>query len=417
MSYPQTKLGKLVKIKGGKRLPKGEDVSRTATVHPYIRAQDISNGRIACDDLVYISDEVYKKIKNYTVKAGDVCITIVGAYVGDVGIVPVFLNGANLTENAVKLIDPVDKCDLVFIMYNLLSGQTQTQMKLFAGGAAQAKLGIYKISEIDVFCPPISTQKKVAKILSAYDDLIENNSHRIQILEEMARMIYQEWFVKFRFPGYEQAKFVESPMGMIPEGWEVKQVKDVIVFNPKISVKAELEKPYVAMEGLSTNSMIVSLTEYRTNTSGSKFQNGDTLFARITPCLENGKTGFVNFLPENQPVSIGSTEFIVLRSKTLCPEYVYLLARSDSFRDVAIKSMSGASGRQRVNVDCFNDFLIVQPDDKTLSYFQKIATPIFEQVKILSNKNKVLRSTRDLLLPKLISGELDVSDLDITIER
>ena len=170
----------------------------------------------------------------------------------------------------------------------------------------------------------------------------------------------------------------------------------------------ETKKPHVPMDSLATNSMLIGETNIRTGNAGSKFRNGDTLFARITPCLENGKTAFVNFLRSDSDMAIGSTEFIVLRSKTLCPEYVYFVARSDEFRANAIKSMSGATGRQRVQEKCFDKFLIAQPDEGTIQQFQSMVKPMFQLVHGLAEKNKNLRRTRDLLLPKLVSGEIDV---------
>ena len=157
--------------------------------------------------------------------------------------------------------------------------------------------------------------------------------------------------------------------------------------------------------------MLIENIGKRDGNSGSKFRNGDTLFARITPCLENGKTGFVQFLPNDEVSAFGSTEFIVLRSRTLTPELVYLLARSDAFRENAIKSMSGASGRQRVREACFNTFYLANPDQETLIKFGEIVRPMFKLAHSLSQKNLNLRTTRDLLLPKLISGEIDVSSL------
>lgn len=229
----------------------------------------------------------------------------------------------------------------------------------------------------------------------------------------MAQTLYREWFVNFRFPGYEQIKLVDSELGLIPEGWEVNKITEVIFVNPKTQVSKEGEKPFVAMSCLSNDSMLISNIESRSGNSGSKFKNGDTLFARITPCLENGKTGYVQFLPYDNAVAFGSTEFIVLRSKTLCPEYVYLMARSNEFRDNAIKSMSGATGRQRVQEACFDRFIIAHPDLETISSFAKLISPLFRNIYILSQKNNNLRHIRDLLLPKLISGEIDVENLDI----
>jgi type I restriction enzyme, S subunit len=166
------------------------------------------------------------------------------------------------------------------------------------------------------------------------------------------------------------------------------------------------------MGDLSNDSMLINVNEYRSESNGSKFQNGDTLFARITPCLENGKTGYVQFLPSNESVAVGSTEFIVLRSITLCPEYIYLIARSESFRDNAIKSMSGATGRQRVKEECFNQFLFAHPDAEMIAKFSEIASHIFQSIHCMAQENSNLQQTRDLLLPKLISGDIDLEDLN-----
>jgi type I restriction enzyme, S subunit len=223
----------------------------------------------------------------------------------------------------------------------------------FDAGASNPTLNRNHVHLLPVYWPPLQTQRKIASILSAYDDLIENNTRRIAILEEMAQSLYREWFVHFRFPGHEKKRFVESELGLISEGWEVVKASYAVEIDPLTKVPKEGDKPFVSMGSLSTNSMLIENVELRTGNSGSKFRNGDTLFARITPCLENGKTGFVQFLLSKSAVAFGSTEFIVLRSKTLCPEYVYLMARSNEFRDNAIKSMTGATGRQRVVDSCY----------------------------------------------------------------
>jgi len=224
----------------------------------------------------------------------------------------------------------------------------------------------------------------------------------------MARALYREWFVHFRFPGHESHPHVPSPLGEIPEGWEVKRIPDCIHINPRVKVPRESEDPFVPMGCLSNDSMLITGIESRAGNSGAKFKNGDTLFARITPCLENGKTGFVQFLPSNEDVARGSTEFIVLRSNTLTPEFVYCLARSDEFRGVAIKSMTGASGRQRVQQQCFSDLEIVQPSRALLDQFSSIVEPSFHLIYRLNQQIQNLRHTRDLLLPRLLSGQLEL---------
>jgi type I restriction enzyme, S subunit len=152
--------------------------------------------------------------------------------------------------------------------------------------------------------------------------------------------------------------------------------------------------------------------ERRAGATGSKFRNRDTLLPRITPCLENGKRGFVTCL-EDREVAIGSTEFIVLREKALPPEYIYLLSCNHSFRQHAELSMTGASGRQRVKEDCFSYFFVPTPPKSILDQFSETARPLFYSISVNAKQNANLSRTRDLLLPRLVSGKLSVADLDI----
>jgi type I restriction enzyme S subunit len=329
------------------------------------------------------------------------------------------------------------KATPLFYYYYFNSPQGKGNVRSLVMQVAAAGIRGSELAKLSIPFPPLETQRKIASILSAYDDLIENNTRRIKILEEMARIVYREWFVNFRFPRHDgrdvpvarlalmpqhtgmqqqtphrgvstEMRMVDSPLGMIPEGWEVTPVTEAVEISPRTKVSSEGEKPFVPMGSLSNDSMLISDIETRSGNSGTKFRNGDTLFARITPCLENGKTGFVQFLPNAEATAFGSTEFIVLRSETLCPEYVYLMARSSEFRENAIKSMSGATGRQRVSEKCFEQFFIAQPDAATLEKFSGITTQMFKQIQVLATKNQNLRQTRDLLLPKLISGEVAV---------
>jgi type I restriction enzyme, S subunit len=276
-------------------------------------------------------------------------------------------------------------------------------------GATMASLNQEILERIELPLPPLSVQRRIAGILSAYDELIEYNQRRIKILEEMARSLYREWFVHFRYPGHDKVKMVPSSLGPIPQGWEVKKLPECVDINPRVIVPRDGEKPFVPMGCLSNDSMLISNIESRDGNNGAKFQNNDTLFARITPCLENGKTGFVQFLPDEQAVACGSTEFIVLRSRTLTPEIVYLLARSDEFRSVAIKSMTGATGRQRVQEQCFKDFLITQPPRTLLDRSSTIIAPNFKLIYTLHLQIQNLRRTRDMLLPRLLSGQINLA--------
>jgi len=259
------------------------------------------------------------------------------------------------------------------------------------------------IQGFEVPKPPLLIQRDVAAILSAYDDLIENNCQRMELLENAARLLYQEWFVRLRFPGHEHTNVTNG----IPAGWQRVPTPEAIDINPTTKLSDEKEHWYVEMADLPTDSMVIQNAIKRDGRSGSKFRNGDTLLARITPCLENGKTGFVNFMADGE-AGRGSTEFIVLRSKRVTPEFVYCLARTYTFRENAVKSMVGSSGRQRVQESCFEKFMVWFPPHSLLNLFSKFAEPMFQQLKVLHGQNQKLRAARDLLLPRLMSGEITV---------
>lgn len=272
-----------------------------------------------------------------------------------------------------------------------------------ASGAAIQNISTEILRNTPISVPSLPEQIRIASVLSTYDDLIENNRRRMALLEESARLLYQEWFVRLRFPGHEHVRIVDG----VPQGWERKSTTEVIEINPSMKLSEAHEHTWVEMGDLSTNSMVVQNYIQREGRSGSKFMNGDTLFARITPCLENGKTAYVNFLGEGE-VGRGSTEFIVLRSKSLTPEFVYCLARTYAFRENAIKSMVGSSGRQRVQDSCFERFTLMVPPRTLLKHFGDTSEPIFRQINILHYQNQKLRRTRDLLLPRLMSGEVAI---------
>ena len=382
---------------------------------PVINVRNIGFGTIKTDKLEYLASETVQRLSSHLLQVNDIVFGRKGAVERHVLIRPEQNNWFQGSD-CLRLRFKSKRIDPRFVSYFLITDEhKQWMMNQCSHGATMASLNQEIIWRIPLLLPDINTQRKIASILSAYDDLIENNTRRIAILEAMAQAIYREWFVEFCFPGHQKVKFVNSPLGRIPEGLRVVKVEDAIFINPRTTVSRDGEKPFVSMGAVPHNTMLIDVvaTEMRTGNSGSKFKNGDTLFARITPCLENGKTAFVQFLPTQNAVAFGSTEFIVLRSQTVCPEFVYLLARSDAFRDNAIKSMSGATGRQRVQEKCFDKFFFAHPDGETLAAFSAMMQPLFRQVFTLDKNNRNLRTTRDLLLPKLISGQIDVEDLDI----
>jgi len=392
---------------------RGKTPQKTQQGVKLITAKVIKDGFIQNGNHEYIAEDNYETwMRRGLPKQWDILITT-EAPLGEVAQLRTPEKVA-LAQRVILLRGKSDLIDQGYYFHALKSPFVQAELNGRATGTTVLGIKQSELRQVRLPYYSLHTQRNIASILSAYDDLIENNARRIKILEEMAQALYREWFVHFRFPGHEKARMVDSPLGEIPEGWEARKVSDAIIINPKMKASKQGIKPFIAMDNLSTNSMIIESYNYKEGNGGSKFKNGDTLFARITPCLENGKTGFVQLLPDDI-LAVGSTEFVVLRSKTLIPELVYLIARSEAFRDHAIKSMSGATGRQRVRENCFDNFLIVQPDENVLQQFQGIVSPIFKNVHILSCKNISLRRIRDLLLPKLVSCEIDVSELKLEV--
>lgn len=281
--------------------------------------------------------------------------------------------------------------------------------------------------------PPIQDQRAIARVLGALDDKIELNREMNRTLEAAARAIFRSWFVDFD-PVVAKAdgrkpfgmtddlaalfpdRFADSELGPIPEGWSWRPVSKALRVNPQRSLDRGQLAPYLAMADAPTQSAIPSKWENREFGSGVKFIHGDTLLAKITPCLENGKTAYVGFLEKNE-VGWGSTEFIVLAVRgAMPPEFPYFLARHDEFRAHAIANMTGSSGRQRVPVSALAHYHIAMPPDSLLVEFGNVSGPIMEQLVQSGKESQDLAALRDLLLPKLLSGEIRVAEADDRLE-
>ena len=184
------------------------------------------------------------------------------------------------------------------------------------------------------------------------------------------------------------------------------QIEDYVDVNPKRSLGKKVLAKCIDMSYLSTTGSFPSGWETKSYNGGMKFLNGDTIMARITPCLENGKVAFVNFLDDGE-VAFGSTEYIVLHSKEgIAPEFTYFLARNRDFVDYATKNMNGSSGRQRVSGDTIKKYMIPVLDSDSINEFSRFATPSMEVIRNNSFESRSLALTRDALLPLLLSGEL-----------
>ena len=405
MSWETIKLGDCCEITSSKRIFYSEYTDHGV---PFYRSKEIiecSQGQSISEPL-YITNQRYDEIKDKfgVPVAGDMLLTSVGT-IGVPYIVKetdeFYFKDGNLTWFR----NFTNKLCVRYLYYWVTSKEGTGVLNNTTIGSSQKALTISALKNIEITVPPIETQRRIADILSAYDDLIENNRKQIKLLEETAQRLYKEWFVDLRFPGHEHSTIVDG----VPEGWEICTLNDVIEFDPKVRLEKDRVKQFVPMSALSTSSMVLDMKEISETTSnaGSKFQNGDTLLARITPCLENGKTAFVHGLESNEG-AIGSTEYIVMRSKRLNPYMVYLLSRTNEFRQYAINSMSGSDGRQRVKAEQIKMLVHLLPPTGVIQRFEQIVSPMFETVFSLNKQIFAATQSRDRLLPKLMSGEVEV---------
>ena len=206
--------------------------------------------------------------------------------------------------------------------------------------------------------------------------------------------------------------FEDSKLGKIPKGWGIVPLSEIIEINPTRSLQKGEIAPYLDMANMPTRGHAPDMVIDRPFGSGMRFANGDTLIARITPCLENGKTAYVDFLSDDQ-IGWGSTEYIVMRPKRLLPgEFVYCLARSTSFRKFAIQNMTGTSGRQRVPAIVLSQFLFTSPPNRITAIFGKVAQLLFARSSEAIHESRTLAAVRDTLLPKLVSGEIRIHEIE-----
>jgi type I restriction enzyme S subunit len=286
-----------------------------------------------------------------------------------------------------------------------------TDISGYVTGAAQPKLSQSNLRIIKIALPEISEQRKIAAILSAYDDLIENNTRRIQILEEMARRIYEEWFMRFRFPGHENVRMTESELGLIPDGWGVIRLEDQYRTGSGGTPSRRNSAFYggninwVKTQELNDGFIFESdekITLDGLNNSSAKVFSTETVLVAMYGATIGALGILANPSSTNQACCA-----IIKRREPFGFEFAFLTLLVN--RSKLIELRAGAA-QQNINQVVIKNFKMMKPDDGTVSAFNHLANPILKQISILQKKTDILRRTRDLLLPKLISGEIDVSN-------
>ena len=367
--------------------------------------KDIIEGRIDTEGVARVSPAHVERLSRHRLKAGD----IVYGRRGDIGrqaLIRKEQEGWFCGTGCLRLSLKDSVLNPLFLHYYLRQESVVSWIANQAVGATMPNLNTAILRSVPVKAPPLPVQRRIASILSAYDELIENNQRRIQILETMARALYREWFVEFRFPGHENVPRVASPLGDIPQGWEVKKVGDIAENIRRNVPKGALDvpRPYVGLEHIPRRSLALDAWEMTTELGSNKleFRKGEVIFGKIRPYFHK-----VSVSPFD---GVCSADTIVIRARR--PEdYAFMVAcvSSDAFVAHASATANG-SKMPRANWDVLENYEVVIPQGEVIRHFSALLVGILAQEQTLMFQIQNLRRTRDLLLPRLLSGQVALAE-------
>ena len=351
--------------------------------YPFITPTDISDDSYRVKTGRYLS-LMWKKISpRYLLPKDASCFVCIGATIGKVCLVdrPSFCN-----QQINAVVPDTSKYNSLYVFY--LLNTLREEVKNRAGGAATPIVNKSSFSDIDIAVLPKDDQDRIADILSIYDNLIENNNRRIAILQEIAQSLYREWFVKFRFPGHENTKFIESSLGKIPESWGVARLDDFIVLQrgfdlPKKKRNEEGDVPVYAASGI----------------------NGFHDEVKVKgPGLVTGRSGTLGVimlvLEDFWPLN---TSLWVKEFKNCSAYYGYYLLSS-----IGLEGYNSGAAVPTLNRNYVHGLPVISPPIDLIDEFEGYVSSDYRSIDVLKKKNEILKKQRDLLLPKLISGSIQL---------
>jgi type I restriction enzyme, S subunit len=391
---------KLIDIAAKKRwaLNGGPFGSKLTTKHytdrgvPVIRGTNLAGGtRFSFDDFVWVSEEKADELLPNNAHPGDLIFTQRGT-IGQIGLIPLDAPFKRfvISQSQMKLTPDQEQADALFLYYYFSSPGTVKAIENLAFAAGVPHINLEILRSFEVPLPSLPVQRRIAGILSAYDELMENSQRRIRILEAMAHALYHKWFVRFRFPGHEKLACVASPLGDIPEGWEVKTVEEIV---KRIPVGKKYEQKTV-------------------NPTGA------------IPVLDQGKSGIIGYHDEEPGVVASETAPVIVFANHTC--YQRLIHFPFSAIQNVLPFVPSPSLPRNIywlhwatnGLVVFNDYKghwpefaaksLVVPTADVCQRFGDFVAPLALQILKLERAIENLRRTRDLLLPRLLSGQITV---------
>jgi type I restriction enzyme S subunit len=363
------------------------------------------DGRLDLSEIRHIAEEDFSEwTRRVTPQAGDIVFTY-EATLNRYAIIPQGFRGCLGRRLALIRPNP-KKVDTQFLFYYFFGDDWRTTIsRNMLSGSTVDRIPLTSFPTFKISLPPLPTQRKIAAILSAYDDLIKNNTRRIAILEEMAQSLYREWFVHFRFPGHDENRMVESALGMIPKGWEVVKLGDrcaiVMGQSPSSEFYNSNGEGLPFHQGVSDFGERFPVDRMYCTATNRVAETGDVLFSVRAP------VGRINLAGKKIIIGRGLS---AIRSRAGNQSFVYQQLKEQFQEEDTIGN--GAIFKSVTKEDMYSIKMLQPPADVVL-LFERLVQPIFSNLGVLIQKNANLRQTRDLLLPKLISSEIDVEGLAI----
>ena len=422
MKFISRKLGDICDEVGGiiRTGPFGSHLHESDYVEqgtPVVMPKNIIDGKISVEDIAYIGDDDTHRLSQHKLRAGD----IVYGRRGDIGrraLITGKQDGWICGTGCLRISLGHKVLDPTFLYYYLGNSEVIACVANQAIGSTLPNLNTSIIRSIQVRHPDLSTQRKTAAILSSYDNLIENNTRRIAILEEMAQSLYREWFVRFRYPGHEEDEMVESGLGMIPEGWTLTIVdKAFQILGGGTPSTKEYEywdqgdiNWYTPSDLTSTGTVFIKESTKKITIQGLQ-ESSAHIFPAYSVMMTSRAT--IGVIAINILSACTNQGFITcIPNERLSTYQIYYWIAENREK---ISSLASGATFKEINRTTFRQLSVIIPDINISQQFNEMVKPILKQVENLIEKNKNLKKTRDLLLPKLISGEIDIESLDIPI--
>ena len=370
----------------------------------FLRITDIVPERLDWESVPFCAIEP-KKLAKHRLRTGDIVIARTGATTGWAKYIkdpPEAVFASYLVR-----VRPASSVDARYIGFVVESSVYKDFIQQHMGGAAQPNANAQVLTSFEIPLPPLPIQRRIAGILSAYDELIENSQRRIKILESMARALYREWFVHFRFPGHESVPRVPSAIGEIPNGWEVKKLGDLCELRKDTYKDSDHSGlPLLDMARMPSRTLAPSDTGLPSELTTSRilFQKGDTLFGAIRCYLHK-------VVAAHYP-GVTNTSVLVLRPRSASFRSLVAIVASDIDTIRWAETQSTGTKMPVINWGVFQVMPAPIPSKTLAQAFEDIAGPMLDEVGILATQIQNLRRTRDLLLPRLLSSQIDMEAID-----